>query len=45
MKLYWRIKINGKWTYQAAEIDKEFFTDPENCQSVCVFKPIGWDKK
>ena len=22
MKLYWRIKINGKWTYKAARFDE-----------------------
>tara|TARA_R110002012_G_scaffold271335_1_gene456533 strand:+ start:31 stop:150 length:120 start_codon:yes stop_codon:yes gene_type:complete len=22
MKLYWRVKIDGKWTYKAAEVEK-----------------------
>lgn len=41
MKLYWRVKIDGKWTYKAATIDEEFFEDTymkEKC--VCVFKEL-----
>jgi hypothetical protein len=37
MKLYWRVKIDGKWTYKAATIDEDFFEDPE---MILVFKEL-----
>tara|TARA_R100001463_G_C3429639_1_gene211257 strand:+ start:56 stop:187 length:132 start_codon:yes stop_codon:yes gene_type:complete len=41
MKLYWRVKIDGKWTYKAATIDKEFFEDEEMKKlCVCVMKEL-----
>ena len=36
MKLYWRVKVNGKWTYKAAKIDEEFFED-EDMKKICVY--------
>ncbi len=41
MKLYWRVKIDGKWTYKAATIDEDFFEDEymkKTC--VCVLKEL-----
>ena len=27
MKLYWKVKINGKWTFRAAKIDRTSVVD------------------
>ncbi len=34
MKLYWRIKIDGKWTYKAAETYNRQF--PKGTEHLCV---------
>jgi len=36
MKLYWRVKIDGKWTYKAAVIE---IPDNPDTNTVCVYLP------
>ena len=37
MKLYWRVKIDGKWTYKAATVAH---INPDWTDIVCVYKEV-----
>ena len=40
MKLYWRIKKEGKWTWKPAVVDKTFAT-MKGTQYVVLFEDVG----